>query len=161
MRRPSFSAAALLATALLAFGCGGEKPASGTPPAPPAPGSDLTSFQLEHGIGPVTSVVELGPLDQVLADQGKAAFEVKCTACHKMGEKYVGPALGEVTTRRSPTFIMNMIMNPNEMVERHPVGKQLLAEHMTMMANQGIAVEEARAIVEYLRTQATGTVILK
>jgi len=38
------------------------------------------------------------------------------------------------------------------------VGKQLLAEHMTFMANQGITVEEARAIVEYLRTQATGTV---
>jgi hypothetical protein len=44
------------------------------------------------------------------------------------------------------------------MVERHPVGKQLLAETMTFMANQGLTLEEARAIVEYLRTQAQGTV---
>ena len=139
----------------LTAGCGGDKPAAAPPAAPPAVGSDLTPFQLEHGIGPVTSVVELGAPDQALAATGKVAFEAKCTACHKMGEKYVGPALGEVTTRRSPAFIMNMITNPNEMVERHPVAKQMLAEAMTMMANQGITVEESRAIVEYLRTQAT------
>jgi cytochrome c1 len=147
---------------MVVAGCGGKADAGGgPPPAPPAAGSDLTPFELDHGIGPVTTVVELGPLDRALADQGKAVFEAKCTACHKMGEKYVGPALGEVTTRRTPAFIMNMILNPNEMVDRHPVAKQLLAEAMTMMANQGVTVDEARAIVEYLRTQATGTVITK
>jgi len=150
--------AIVAATTLMLGGCGSGS--SGEQPPPPAaqPGSDLTPFQLEHGIGPVTDAVVLGPLDQALADLGQTTFETKCSACHKMGEKYVGPALGEVTTRRSPTFIMNMILNPMEMVERHPVGKQLLAEHMTFMANQGATVEEARAIVEYLRTQATGTV---
>jgi mono/diheme cytochrome c family protein len=150
---------AVLALALV-VGCsskpdqGGEPAAGG--PAPAASG--LSAFEEEHGIGPVKEAVVLGPLDEELAEKGEEVFEGKCTACHKMGEKYVGPALGEVTTRRSPTFIMNMILNPMEMVERHPVGKQLLAEHMTFMANQGVTVEEARAIVEYLRTQATGTV---
>jgi mono/diheme cytochrome c family protein len=153
----------LATLAVLVSGCGGGKGADAPPPpAAPAPaGSDLTPFQLANGIGPVTTVIELGPLDQKLVTTGKAEFEAKCTACHKMGERYVGPALGEVTTRRSPTFIMNMILNPNEMVDRHPVAKQLLAEHMTVMANQGLTVEQARAIVEYLRTQATGTVITK
>lgn len=150
--------AMVVALAWAVSGCGSGSSGEQPPPPPAAAGSDLTPFELEHGIGPVTTAVVLGPLDQGLADQGKAVFETKCSACHKMGEKYVGPELGEVTTRRSPTFIMNMILNPMEMVERHPVGKQLLAEHMTFMANQGATVEEARAIVEYLRSQATGTV---
>jgi hypothetical protein len=142
-------------------GCGSEpKAAPKTEPAPSTaqPAGDLSPFELEHGIGPVKEAVVLGPPDAGLAATGKTAFEGKCTACHKLGEKYVGPALGEVTTRRSPTFIMNMILNPMEMVERHPVGKALLAEHMTFMANQAVTVEEARAIVEYLRQQAKGTV---
>jgi hypothetical protein len=43
-----------------------------------------------------------------------------------------------------------------EMVERHPIGKQLLAEHMTFMANQNLTQDDARAVLEYLRTQAKG-----
>jgi cytochrome c len=117
---------------------------------------ELSAFELEHGIGPVKEPVTLGPVDPALAATGKGIFEQKCSACHKMESKYVGPALGEVTARRSPAFIMNMILNPMEMVERHPVGKQLLAEHMTFMANQNLTQDDARAVLEYLRTQAQG-----
>lgn len=116
--------------------------------------SDLTAFELENGIGPVKEKIELGPLDRALADKGKAVFEAKCSMCHKIDTLYIGPALGEVTTRRTPAYIMNMILNPQEMVERHPVAKQLLAERMTFMANQNLTREEARAVLEYLRTQA-------
>jgi hypothetical protein len=59
-----------------------------------------------------------------------------------------------VTARRSGAFIMNMILNPQEMVERHPVAKQMLAERMSFMANQGLTRDEARAVLEYLRTQS-------
>jgi len=143
----------LLVLAGTACGGGDAAPASNAAPAAAA-GADLTPFELENGIGPITESVTLGPVDQAMADQGKALFEVKCSACHKMSEKYVGPALGEVTTRRTPAFIMNMILNPQEMVERHPVGKELLAQHMTFMANQNLTVDEARQVLEYLRTQA-------
>lgn len=116
----------------------------------------LTAFQLENGIGPVKEAIVLQAVDPALAKTGKELFETKCSACHKMDTTYVGPALGEVTARRAPAFIMNMILNPQEMVERHPVAKQLLAERMTFMANQGLTVEQARAVLEYLRTQAKG-----
>ena len=69
---------------------------------------------------------------------------MKCTACHKRDEKYVGPALAGVTERRSAAYIMNMILNPQEMVERHPIAKQLLAEHMSFMPAQGLTENEAR-----------------
>jgi mono/diheme cytochrome c family protein len=152
----------LMVAGLLGIAACGSQPdaGAGAPPAgaPAQAESGLTAFELEHGIGPVKEAVVLGDLDPALVAAGKTEFETKCSACHKMGEKYVGPALGEVTTHRSPTFIMNMILNPMEMVERHPEGKKLLAEHMTFMANQGETVEQARALLEYLRTQATGTV---
>ncbi len=149
----------ILATLVLATACGGgggEGDTGGDSGAPAAAaGSDLTPFQLEHGIGPITAPVELGAIDAGMAARGEAVFVEKCSACHKMAEKYVGPALGDVTTRRSPAFVMNMILNPQEMIERHPVVKQLVAETMSFMANQNVSPGDARAILEYLRTQAT------
>ena len=144
----------LLLLAALAVGACTSKEAP-APPAqqpPPAAAGDLSPFQLEHGIGPITAPIALGPLDEEMAEEGEEIFEVKCTASHKRNEKYVGPALAGVTERRTAAYIMNMILNPQEMVERHPVAKQLLAEHMTFMPAQGLTEKEAREVVEYLRT---------
>jgi cytochrome c len=119
-----------------------------------APGG-LTPFQVEHGIGPVTSpVVVAASVDKTLASSGEKVFEQKCSACHKMTERYVGPALGDVTKRRSPAFVMNMALNPLGMVEKHPEAKKLLGEYFVAMPNQNISQDEARQVVEYLRTQA-------
>lgn len=147
----------LLVALLGLAGCGG----GGGDAAPPAGGGQgaaapagLTAFQQEHGIGPVTEVVALpATVDHELAERGEDVFEVKCAACHQMEQRFVGPALGDVTSRRSPAYIMNMILNPQQMVEEHPVAKELLAQYMSFMPNQGVTREEARAIVEYLRTQ--------
>jgi mono/diheme cytochrome c family protein len=108
---------------------------------------------VEHGIGPITEPVALGSIDRELAEEGKELFEVKCSACHKFSERYVGPALGGITTRRSPAYIMNMLLNPQEMIERHPAAKQLLAEFLTYMPNQGLDASQARQVLEYLRTR--------
>jgi mono/diheme cytochrome c family protein len=117
----------------------------------------LTPFQLQNGIGPLTQELKVGPLDKTLAAKGEQIFNAKCTACHKMNEKYVGPPLGDVATRRTPTYIMNWILNPAEMQEKHPVARQLLAEYMTQMPNLGLTMDEARAILEYFRLQAPAT----
>jgi len=145
----------LLLAALVLAACGG-KSEQAPPPAAAAAGSDLTPFQLEHGIGPVTEVVTLGPVDKEMAEQGEKLFEVKCGACHKMTERYVGPPLGDVTVRKSAAFIMNQMLNPEEMYNRHPEVKKLLGEYMTQMPNLGLTQEQARQVVEYLRTQAPG-----
>lgn len=103
------------------------------------------------GIGPIKEV-KLGPIDKALADRGKKIFEEKCSACHKIEEKYVGPALKGVTKRRTPEWIMNMILNPIEMTQKDPIAKQLLAEYLTQMTYQDVSEEDARAILEYLRS---------
>jgi cytochrome c len=150
---------------LAAAACGsnaGESGAANAAPAttassaaPAAAPGGLTPFQVQHGIGPVTSPVVLqASVDKTLASDGAKVFEQKCSACHKMTERYVGPALGDVTKRRSPAYVMNMALNPLGMVEKHPEAKKLLGEYFVAMPNQNISQDEARQVVEYLRTQA-------
>jgi mono/diheme cytochrome c family protein len=157
MRRLRFVLGPLFALSALATACGGGKdapPAQGSAPGA-APAGGLTAFEQENGIGPVKQVIDLGPIDSEKAEEGKALFEAKCVLCHKLTERYVGPALGGVTERRTAAYIMNMILNPEEMYTRHPVARQLLAEHMTQMPNLGLTQDQAREIVEYLRTQTS------
>jgi hypothetical protein len=52
---------------------------------------------------------------------------------------------------------MNMILNADEMVQRHPVIRELLAEFYTPMPVQVRDPDEARAILEYLRSEQTGS----
>lgn len=144
---------------LLMLGCSGagNNPGSTTQPTPSqseAPVSSPVSDDpmQNKGIGPVTSVA-LAPIDSKLAKEGEKAFEQKCTACHKLDKRRVGPPLSGVTKRRTPEWIMNMIMNPTEMLEKDPIAKALLAEYSTQMANMSVTEAEARAILEYLRTK--------
>lgn len=131
--------------------CGGESPErTETGANSDAPG--LTEFQLEHGIGPVTEHIEINDdLDPELIEQGRNIYEMKCEMCHNMEGRMVGPPLGEITDKRSPEFLMNMILNPGEMARAHPVGQELLREYMTVMPFQNVQRDEARAIVEFLR----------
>lgn len=112
----------------------------------------LTEFQMKHGVGPFTSEVKIPTqIDENLAKTGEAVFQVKCSGCHKLDKKYVGPPLRGVTMYRSPTYILNMILNPGEMVKRHPIAKGLLAQHYTVMSPQNVTEDDARAVLEFLR----------
>ena len=113
--------------------------------------SGLSDFEFTHGIGPIKKELKVGAINEALAQKGFRLFKIKCSACHKLPERYVGPPLRGVTTFRTPTYIMNMILNPNEMVQKHPVAKGLLAQYWTIMSPQGMDEEKARAILEFLR----------
>ena len=121
-----------------------------TPTEEPAVEADPMA---NKGVGPITSVEIAAEIDPALAAKGEEIFTTKCTACHKIDSRYVGPPLKGVTTKQSPEWIMNMIMAPEKMVAEDPVAKALLAEYLAPMANQSITEEEARAIYEYFRTQ--------
>jgi mono/diheme cytochrome c family protein len=105
---------------------------------------------LTKGVGPVQEQ-KLDPLDLQLATQGKEIFINKCSACHKLGERYVGPALKDTTKRRTPEWIMNMILNPQEMTQKDPTAQALLEEYLMQMPFQNVSTAEARAILEYFR----------
>jgi cytochrome c len=144
----------LFSTLLVIFflsSCGSDKKEEPQNQSTAEVGSDLTEFELENGIGPIKEKLELGPIDPKLVKRGEEIWNMKCIACHKLDERYVGPAQRDVIKRRTPEFIMNMILNPEEMEKRHPVVKQLLAEYMTAMTNQNLTIEDARALLEFFR----------
>jgi len=104
-----------------------------------------------EGIGHFHNVT-VGALDGAMATKGEAIFKTKCAACHKTtDEKVVGPGLKGVTERRKPTWILNMITNPQEMTQKDPTAKKLLEEHLTQMTFQDVNDDDARSIVEFLR----------
>lgn len=124
---------------------GGTEPPANEPAKAEAPAKDI-------GVGPIKSIDIPAEIDQVLADTGLVIFEAKCTACHKMGKRFIGPDLTDIVDRREPEWIMNMILDPELMVKENEAAKALLAEYLSPMANQSLTEEEARAILEYFRT---------
>jgi len=139
--------AIVIAVALLS-GCGGQKDASDSKTGTAAEQARAVSPHGNKGIGPIKSV-DISVLDSTLAGVGAAVFEAKCTACHKIQERYIGPALLGVTTRREPEWIMNMILNPDVMVKEDETAKSLLAEYLAPMTNQNLTEEEARSVLAF------------
>ena len=110
---------------------------------------DLTN----KGVGPVSSVTLGETIDQTMAAEGAKIYKTKCTACHKIGQKFIGPPPNGVLDRRSPEWIMNMILDPEGMVKNDPDARALFIEfNGSPMANQSLTEEEARKILEYFRT---------
>lgn len=114
----------------------------------------------ELGIGPVKEV-KIGAIDKNLVDKGLQTFTVKCSACHKLDSKLVGPPLQGVTKRRKPEWIMNMILNPQQMTQENPTAKELFATYLVQMTFQDVSQDDARAILEYFRSVDDGSQSLK
>jgi cytochrome c1 len=127
--------------------------AAEAPKGVPADGSALPKIDPKDdlGSGPITTKMTLTALDDALAEAGKKLYREKCTACHKLKKRYVGPSLKGVTLRRRPEWVMNMILDPVGMVAKNAAAKALLVEFSAPMANQSLTNDEARSILEYFR----------
>nr|WP_299072062.1 cytochrome c [uncultured Allomuricauda sp.] len=110
---------------------------------------DLTN----KGIGPIKSVSFADEVDTEMAARGEAKFNAICVACHMVDQRMIGPAMEGVYERRSPEWVMNMILNPDKMLREDPIAKALLKEYNNaIMLNQNLSEAEARDLAEYLRT---------
>ena len=105
------------------------------------------------GVGPIKSVTFSDEIDAELAAKGQKTFSTICVACHMAEQRLIGPALKGVFERRSPEWVMNMILNPDGMLKEDPIAKALLKEYNNaVMLNQNLSEDDARAVAEYLRT---------
>lgn len=104
------------------------------------------------GIGPIDNVV-LGDLNMEMAKEGKGIYDQLCRICHDEIKQMEGPAHRGIMSRRTPEWIMNMMMNPTEMAQNDPIAK-ILAERVNgvEMADMNLSKDEARKILEYFRT---------
>ena len=100
------------------------------------------------------------PLDMELVKEGTEIFTQKCARCHTIDTvEFTVPAFAGVTNRRSPEWIMNMIINVDEMLKQDPVAGDLLKRHKTVMPDPNLSVAETRSVLEFLRNndlQQTG-----
>lgn len=105
------------------------------------------------GVGKIKNI-ELSPtIDQAMVERGAALFKTNCTACHKVGKRFIGPSPTGIMKRRSPEWIMNMILDPKLMSEQDQCAKDMLVEfNGAVMANQNMTEAQARDILEYFRT---------
>ena len=143
--------------AVLMSACGGSSEKDKGKFAPPPKVKPLTyeealaDWKNQKGLGPIQSVT-LGELDAEMAKKGEEIYILKCTACHSAETEKLGPAPKGILERRTPEWIMNMILNPEEMAMNDPIGRGMLMKYNTVMANQGLTEEDARAVLEYFRT---------
>ena len=106
---------------LFFFSCGGGSENAADESAAPSESSSGGSEQSEvHGTEVKPGDVKLtSPLNAQWVAEGKATYDVKCQACHKLNdERVVGPGWKDVTKRREPHWIMNMITNVDMISER-------------------------------------------
>lgn len=102
------------------------------------------------GIGPIESIT-LVEKEIVLTAKGENFFIDNCQQCHRLHSFKLGPSLAGVTSRRSPEWIMNMMLNTKVMLDNDPIAKALVKEYISEMEQPEITEEEARAVLEYLR----------
>lgn len=130
---------ALIALSVAFAACGGD-------------GGNADQADNGEGIGRFAGK-QIAPFDASLVAQGQAVFQSKCSACHKVtDQKVVGPGLKGVTARRKPQWVLNMMTNPLEMTQKDPTAQELLATHLTQMANQNVTDDEGMAILNFLRS---------
>lgn len=92
------------------------------------------------------------PLDVAMIQKGTEIFTSKCAKCHTLDTvEFIVPAFAGVTNRRSPEWIMNMIINVDEMLKQDPVAADLLRRHKKEMPDPNLTVIETRSILEFLR----------
>lgn len=139
----------MIAMGLFLSGCDKKDAAGGNAGNAAQESAVKSDPALSKGVGPIKSL-SLAAVDAALAAKGEKVFSGTCSACHKMDQRYVGPALAGVTKRRTPEWIMNMIMNPTEMTQKDETAKALLGEYMTQMSVNATE-DEARALLEYFR----------
>lgn len=108
---------------------------------------------VEAAKGLIGHVELTNPMDKQLIDQGTDLFIIKCARCHTMDTVVFSvPAFAGVTNRRSPEWIMNMIINVDQMLKYDPIAADLLKKHKIVMPDPELDVDEARAVLEFLRS---------
>ena len=134
----------------LVYACGNAPVDSGADSsgATPEPAAKVDDGK---GVGTIQSVALNDPLKPDLIEKGKAVYELKCAACHRLTDmRVVGPGFKGITERRKPEWIMNMILNTDAMLAEDATAQALLEECLTRMPNQNLTEEDARAVLEFL-----------
>lgn len=140
-----------IALGLLIFACSQNKPNEGTQ-------ADLSKSAIDSltdpatGIGIVRDVVLNSPLEQDKVERGLVIYEKNCKSCHQLDDqRVVGPGWKDITKRRKPEWIMNMITNVDMMLDNDEQAQKLLETCKTRMNVEVLSLADARDVLEFMR----------
>lgn len=147
-----------LSIALLVAACSSDTPKEAAPSETPkaaAPVADKAPATEAYPAGFITAGdITLGKdIDQGMITEAKKIFDAKCHVCHGLGtEKVVGPGWKGVINQRKPEWIMNMMLHTQWMVENDADAQALVEETKTVMPDQELTKDQARAMLELIRS---------
>jgi hypothetical protein len=138
----------------LLFSCAPDKPKNKEefPDQPAKSAVEDVISNPTKGLGAVKTVTLKTPLELDRVGRGLAIYEMKCSACHKLtDQRVVGPGWKDITKRRKPEWVMNMITNVDVMLEKDPEAQKLLELCLMRMPNQNMSIGDARDVLEFMR----------
>ena len=95
----------------------------------------------------------------VINEKGKTLFEDNCKSCHDIHLKEVGPALKDVTKRRSNKWLKKFIRNSSKLVGKgDKIAVKLFKEYnnAVMTSFPTLTDQEIDAILEYVEQEGCG-----
>ncbi|UII76298.1 cytochrome c [Flagellimonas sp. HMM57] len=129
-----------------------EKVEEAAPKTDKVPASQRITLD-NKGVGQIKEITLDSEIDDDMVTKGAELFKTNCTACHKTDKRFIGPKMEGILDRRSPEWVMNMILDPKLMTEEDRCAKDLLVEfNGAAMSNQNLTVEQTRSLLEFFRT---------
>lgn len=139
--------------ALLLAACGGDAPSTSAEPTTPAPASATPTLPAGFYTAEMIDPPLTAEIDPAMIDEAMGIFNAKCKACHGLTEeKVVGPGWKGVYKEGKGAWIMNMMLHTQWMVENDPEAQALVEETKTIMPDQELTEEQARAMLELIRS---------
>jgi len=133
------------------FACTSKQAADEAAKDSPSPVEAATEQPEVHGTK-VKEITLTNPLNKEWVVNGEKIYDSKCLSCHKLtDEKVVGPGWKGVTKRRTPVWIMNMVINVEMMLDEDPDAQLMLEQCLVRMPNQNVSEDDARQIIEFMR----------
>lgn len=153
MKRIPFIFTTVLSATLIISSCGGGNDKKENGESTDGTVENTTGTEV-HGTEIKPEDVTLTtPLNQTWVTAGQATYNLKCQSCHKLtDERLVGPGWKGITTKREPHWVMNMITNVDMMLEKDPEAQKLLEQCLVRMPNQNVTKDQAREVLEFMRS---------
>ncbi|MGE5520099.1 MAG: c-type cytochrome [Candidatus Dadabacteria bacterium] len=90
------------------------------------------------------------------AEEGKAIFTARCSACHNVHKILVGPALGGVDQRRPIEWIVNFVHSSQTVIKKgDPYAVALFNKfnNVQMPDHPDLTADNIKNIVEYIKVE--------
>ena len=96
----------------------------------------------------------------VSVDKGKAIFTTRCTSCHNVNAKLVGPALANVDKRRTFDWIVNFVHSPKAAIEKNDTAAVALYnqfDQIVMPDHSDLSANDIKSVLDYIKSETKAT----